>query len=265
MRCATTARTPCGIVSRRPSEASSRASSATKNGWPSVRLWIEATSAAGAAVAPTARTSCPTSSGPSPPRGRSRYRPERASSATVAANPGSPAGSLLASRRDNERRRVGERIHQVPQQEQRRLVRGVEVLEHHHDGSRATDVAEQRDDGLEETEARAARDRPRMAVARPGPAPAAPARCARRLPRRRRARQREAAARSARRAGAGTAPRASTAAPHRIPSSDRRAPVRHVRRRGQQPLRRATSCRSRAPPAAPGAPRARGAAPRGQP
>ena len=70
-RCATTARTPCGIASSRSSDASRRTSSATKNGWPSVRSWIAATSSSEAPRAPAASTSRATSSRPSPARATS--------------------------------------------------------------------------------------------------------------------------------------------------------------------------------------------------
>ena len=100
MRCATAACMPGGIVSSRPVAASSRASSATKNGWPSVRSWMAATSAAGAADAPIASTSRATSSGLSPSSGMSRNRSDRASSATLAANARArrPGRSHVASR-----------------------------------------------------------------------------------------------------------------------------------------------------------------------
>ena len=46
----------------------------------------------------------------------------------------------LTARRDHEHGRVGECVREVPQQEQRRRVRGVEVLEHDRDRSHAGDA-----------------------------------------------------------------------------------------------------------------------------
>ena len=171
----------------------------------------------------------------------------RASSASAEASGSRIAGSTSRYAHDHKQRTVSNLASEEPQQQQRRLIRRVQVVEHQHQRLRLRGAFAGRSSRRSKSRKRAPSDSERRRLRKcRGTAREAPAAAERALPPRRRVGFAGPPARSHEHSCAATAPTASRPARRPPPSSGRRAPAPRARAPVRSAHRPAGSCRCRA-------------------